>query len=804
MKDTKFRTKLALANLERQVEDAYNEIFEKMFPGIKISYPFKCDGYFESGNIKALVEYKYDNNYADRMEQVKTVLQQLFYLKKFDAAGKPFPNVLVVADRNECFVFHPNVLLKYLDFPGVDWNVAPSSAGWSCPDLLLALNTDKDFNPFIFRIDEWFDLDDLQAKIVDLSKNVNRLVHISEHNIDKIFKTFTDRVFTDRKKISPNDLVGIFLGCICDKGNYYLHPSKKNTLVTSFGNFRVNALKYEAFFKHFSDEVSPREKLRLTEICDRLIEDTNRRRKGEFYTPTPFVDYAHGMISKWLGETWKDEYVVWDCCCGTKNLTRDYRFKELYCSTLEQSELEISKQYNPEATCFQFDFLNDEIQKVPGRLLGALKKGKVLFFLNPPYGTAADLTLGEKTGIANTKTKVEMHNDGVGCGAENLQHQFMYIIAKLSEINPNIKVALFSNPIYLTGNKQKKFLEYFLDKFHMVDGVMFQASHFGDDVSGAWGITFNLWDTGKSEERENFHHKLIDTDENGDVVEVGEKTLYNCNYLVKASDWVKPQGKHPYVESPNVSSALNIVDKNIKWIEGSVGFFISDSNRVQGNAQGVSLFTICAIKGHNTGISILPSNFDRCIQLFSARKLIESNWINQKDEYLASDTTNPAYEEFVNDSIVYSLFHSSSNQSSLRQIDYKDKKWDIKNEFFWMGKDEIMDLADENNLDETYSDARTSEDRFVFKKLQGLTLSPEAQEVLDKANDLVRKSFKYRSLFNDSHPEYQILNWDCGWYQIKALLKEFLPEDLKEFKALYNKLADKMRPRVYSLGFLKK
>jgi len=29
---------------------------------------------------------------------------------------------------------------------------------------------------------------------------------------------------------------------------------------------------------------------------------------------------------------------------------------------------------------------------------------------------------------------------------------------------------------------------------------------------------------------------------------------------------------------------------------------------------------------------------------------------------------------------------------------------------------------------------------------------------------------QFRALFDQEHPEYQILNWDCGWYQIKGLL----------------------------------
>ena len=62
------------------------------------------------------------------------------------------------------------------------------------------------------------------------------------------------------------------------------------------------------------------------------------------------------MLENELGEDWKDEFVVWDNCWGTGNLTRDYRFNELYCSTLFQSELNIGDKYNNEAIKFQFDF----------------------------------------------------------------------------------------------------------------------------------------------------------------------------------------------------------------------------------------------------------------------------------------------------------------------------------------------------------------------------------------------------------------------------------------------------------------
>lgn len=167
------------------------------------------------------------------------------------------------------------------------------------------------------------------------------------------------------------------------------------------------------------------------------------------------------------------------------------------------------------------------------------------------------------------------------------------------------------------------------------------------------------------------------------------------------------------------------------------------------------------------------------------------------------NTDNVSWDEYESDSVVYSLFNTSSNQSSLRQIDYKGKTYDIKNEFFWMSRDEIMSLANENGNDFCYNDANVSNDRYVYTLLRGRTLSMEAQEVLNKANEIVRKTFKYRQLFYEDNERYQINNWDCGWYQIKALAKEYAKDDFEEFKTIYKKLSKKMLPKVYELGFLK-
>lgn len=798
---SKFYDKVHYSKIEREVEDIYNEFLQNHFKDVQIEHPYACDGLITKDNLKLIMEYKYDYDFNSKVSQAKVITQVLFYLKRFENNGDIIPNVILIGDINECFIMHTNEIVKYLD-KDLDWKIAPSGAAEKNPDLVLEISNDETLNPFVFKIDENFQFDSIIEKINDLSENIKRYVHITEHNISNIYDYFCKNVISDVKKVSANDIVSVFIGCITNDDAFYMHPSKKGILVTPHGNIRVNDRNFNAFFSHYARKYSPVEKNKFAEISDRLIEDTNRRNKGEFYTPTLFVDYAHKMIEDALGEEWKSEYVVWDNCCGTKNLTRDYRFKELYCSTLEEAELEIGKKYNPEACAFQFDFLNDDLDKLPKGLLEAFEQNKkIVFLLNPPYAqnTGEGFTKTTSTDVCYTKIKEYMNKDNMGKTTENIYTQFLYRIMMIqNKFNlSDLYIALFSPTAFLSGLGFKPFRIKYLKTFNFLYGMQFNAGHFAN-VASSWGISFSIWNVNEQLNKNEFKYDLVDVI-NGNIVILGDKKIYNVDNGKTATEWsnyLKFKNKEDII---GCKSALSF--NGIKqWDKFSIGWFLNQSNNVDTNGTYVGLFS-CAYtqRGH----SIVPENFDKVVTLFAARKLIEKNWINSKDEYLAPNESHPKFKEFVNDSIVFSLFNGASNQSSLRNVNYHNKLWDIKNEFFWMSKSKIESLANEYNNDECYNDAHTSPERFVYKKLQEITLSSEAQAVLDKASDIVRKTFKYRELFNEDHPEVQINNWDCGWYQIKALAKEYAKDDLEEFKKLYKALADKMRPMVYELGFLK-
>ena len=238
------------------------------------------------------------------------------------------------------------------------------------------------------------------------------------------------------------------------------------------------------------------------------------------------------MISDTFGENWKEEFIVWDNCAGTCNLTKDYKFSELYISTLFDAEVTEGLKYNPEAVHFQFDFLNDDIPnpqalfdtetKLPEGLLDALRKNKkILFLLNPPYhrgGGGNRFRTGNTSNIAFTKVNAMMKEEEIGPSSANLYTQFLYRIYRIKrDFNlSNLFICVICPPKFLTAETFKGFRTVFLNEFHFERGFFLKADMF-ENVQGSRSFSCTLWSSGVTENKDDFIIDCCVFDKSGEV-----------------------------------------------------------------------------------------------------------------------------------------------------------------------------------------------------------------------------------------------------------------------------------------------
>ena len=795
-------TQLILSVNEKDVENSYRQYFTRKFSDMIFTSPFSCDGLGESKSqkIRVLTEFKDELNLLSKSDQIKVLAQTVYYIKKFELAGIMLPTTVFVGDKNECFVIHSNDLFKYLSMD-LDWSTAPSNAHKNLV-LVNEMMLDENINPHIFSI---HNIDECIGKLKDLTNGVTRLIPITPHNITEVFSYFEKNVL-GKHSLNTNKLANLFVQILINTDDNYLHPVKKRkTIVTkSFNEVPVKTREsFTSFFSHFANEYSPTQKEDLTAVVDRLIQDVTRRKQGEFFTPTIWVDKAHEYIASVYGDDWKEKYVVWDPAWGTGNLTRDYKFKELYVSTLNYSDIQTADQmgYNPEAVKFQFDFLNDDYDFLPVGLRNAIESGKeIIVLMNPPYGRSSSGKKGSRqstTGLSITEVNSEMVKNKIGKASSQLYCQFIYKLTKIGVGN----ICMFTPPLYLTGQSMKKFRNNLFPKYKFIGGFIMDSANFADVKS--WGLTFSM--ISKSGEEKCFNFDILNEGKLFSIEKLGQKTLYNTDNKKSLNEWYKEKNLRK-LDFPGTTNGINIVNKHKStFSEHSFGWFYADSNTVEKNPTNVSLFSLGF--SHGQGCNITKDNFNKIMTSFSSRKIVKSDWINSKDEYLTPNNKHEDYQQFTNDSIIVSLFHIHSFQTSLRQVTYKDQLWDIKNEFFWMSKEEMTELANNNNYNELYNDARADNNRYVHNLLFGEEniyeqLSPDAKLVLDKATELTRMSMTMRSHFADDHNHLN--SWDAGYAQLKLVWKEYFPEEFKEFRQLYKNLEDRMRPLVYELGFLLK
>ena len=245
---------------------------------------------------------------------------------------------------------------------------------------------------------------------------------------------------------------------------------------------------------------------------DLLVPQDIRERKGSFFTPQIWVEKSQQYLADVLGETWQDEYYIWDCCAGTGNLLNGLtNYRNVFASTLDKQDVDVMKDriangWNMfENHIFQFDFLNDDFSKCPEELQEILnseeKRKKLVIYINPPYAEAGNKRQTSGTGknkenLSTTKV-VEKYSSYLGKAQNELFAQFHIRIEK--EISSCI-LGSFSTLIFFSGKNFNKFRSNF--KGTLEKAFIAPANTF-DNVTGEFPIGFFVWNLSKNRSEKN-------------------------------------------------------------------------------------------------------------------------------------------------------------------------------------------------------------------------------------------------------------------------------------------------------------
>jgi hypothetical protein len=819
-------------NNEKEVEFFYWTSLEKLGKQLdknfKISAANKTDGYFEAGNIKSLSEIKYDLDFSNNANVARVIIQALYYIKNRQKLGQEVPSSIFVGDKDEYFIVSVKQFANFLDDSYVnemdpEWKFSPSSA-YKLNTKMYQELFNKDIPLMIKKLQDTFDFDFVRNRLVALASNENIKTKLNAETIKKPFHYFTQSVLLNGESIKDHAKIKLFFAIITGSEDAIYSRGK----VRYEGkDYSVHDGYYAGFVNIYQTKYKTSERENFVASMDSLIKEEARRFHGAYFTPKIIVDYAHETIVKNLGENWKDEYVVWDPAAGTLNLTRDYQFKELYCSTLFQEELDLASDYNPEAVKFQFDFLNDEFKaerdggKIPNGLYDAVndKNKKVMVLMNPPYGApASGKGNTSKTSATNGTLLIEdMKKLKLDKASQELYNHFMF---RLNQINKNMIICQFTKSTHLRKGGSLNYFKWYTERYNIIDSFIFDSKYF-EGASGGWPVLFSI---NKSEKQiGEIKSKRISVVDSS-IKEIGNSLFYIVEKNESLKEWIMEKtltGKNVFKPSISLSMPCDIKhksDRNGSISKISIGYANFNSNSIRENQVNVGLYSTSYSAGN--GIDITKNNFERIVIGFSSRRLIKPDTFILDDEYFKPNESSSKFEEFKHDSLVYSLFNNTSYQSSLRKVGYDaqgnpinyptaSQKGNINvyNEWFFLSQSEISDLADEH-FSEVYQDAKGQKDRYVYTELERLIsenkLSKEALDVLEAGRKLFRDTFSVRQTLHTQFPEYHLNAWDAGFWQLRTALKKAgLESHLEDLNKKYEILENKMRPLVYELGFLK-
>ena len=526
-----------------------------------------------------------------------------------------------------------------------------------------------------------------------------------------------------------------------------------------------------------------------------LVPQDVRERKGSFYTPKIWVELSQQYLADVLGEDWQDEYFIWDCAAGTGNLLNGLTNKyNIYASTLDKADVDIMKDriHNGanllEEHVFQFDFLNDDFTKLPQSLQKIIndekKRKKLVVYINPPYSETNNKSSGDRSGVSATKIG-EKYSKELGDAKKELFAQFFIRIYK--EI-PCALLAEFSKLKILQAPNFENFRNQFQAK---IEKMFIVPARTFDNVTGNFPIGFIIWNTNKKE-----HFTKINSDAYDNTGKYFlKKTFYNYSTEKYINEWIK-----------------QFKDK----LEIKLGILYYTSNDFQQqNTINISSLEE-SYTNHLTKFIITKTNLIVACIYYAVRKVIPATWLNDRDQFLYPNNGWEKDEEFQNDCLAYALFTNniSSKYGENHWIPFIEYGVSARDKFdsnfmtdFIAGKTMPEGMVSEPLLFYHTGDGGSGRRDLSWQKEKERKFSEVAINVF-KAGRALWKYYHKQPKRNVNASLYDIREHFQGRDNKGKMNNTSDDETYNELnvnlRAAIKALAEKIEPKVYEYGFLKK
>ena len=574
--------------------------------------------------------------------------------------------------------------------------------------------------------------------------------------------------------------------------------SKENLKQMFDANIDIrNKEVYQQFWKRYKRPPLKEYQEYIIERRDLLVPQDIRERKGAFFTPRQWVELSQKYLTDYLGENWQDEYYIWDCAAGTGNLLAGLTNKyNIYASTLDQADVNVMHERIEHGAnllknhVFQFDFLNDDFipRKEGGKMPDSLyeiisdeeKRKKLVIYINPPYAEAG--TTRQRTGTGVNKENVSKgnkthtkYNPIIKQAANEIFALFLIRIYK--EI-PQCKIAEFSKLKILQSSN----FSYFRNEYRAkLEKIFIVPANTFDNVKGKFPIGFKIWN---GEINENFDRIISSAYiyEKGEIKrDIDEIFILPKSYITK---WIKKGNQKENIGMMN-SGRTDFQNQNLVHIQ-------NETND----------------KGHS--IYIDKNNLIFTSIFFTIRWVIEAIWKNDRRQYEIPTDSWQTDTEFQNDCLAYTLFHGQNRISSKEGINhwipFTEQEVDAPERFasnfmtdFIKGKIKPTEEEEHQKI--------FNQDNLNLIPSAPLVFSSEAQAVFDAGRELWHYYIKQENI-NPNASLYDIREYFQGRNEKGKMNNSSNDETyttlISNLREKLKILAEKITPKVFEYGFLKK